>query len=245
MSVVEEKQKPSVAKKPKKKKDPRQTGNFQIRLRNNDQTKRLIYQIKTYLHIQNMHILLYERHRENKEIRNLLLNPVIMKAAYANTTGGEKTREKVSLVKEALKDDQLFKAIQKLIGIKTNSHNVSMMVRRVTGNYKSFWTKLKNGDKDARPPKAKRLRTANHFSLPLESGKWSLKRKNKIGLTLRNKQVLVDLPHEGILKEKGIENITGVSLVFSNGSLYLSFTYNKPELQKEIEQVRARKVRDI
>jgi len=77
----------------------------------------------------------------------------------------------------------------------------------------------------------------NHFSLSLEPSKWSLKRKNKIRITLKNKGVLVDMPYQGIIGSVGIENIKAVTLVYSNNELYLSFKYDKEALYSEYENV--------
>jgi len=212
---------PAQQKPPKKPKDPRQTGSFEIRMRRSKQQERIIHKIKTYLHIKNMQILLCDKYKEDKELRGLLLNHVIMKAVYANTTGGVKTREKIAFVKEKLRDEPLLKAIQKLVGSKVNSHNVAMVTRRVLGEYRTFWTNLKKGEKAA-PPGVKKLRRMNHFALPLEPNKWSLKRKNKVGITIGKKQILIDLPphrHYRIRRHRKYHR--AVTLLFKRRSLFL------------------------
>jgi len=232
---------PAQPKPPKKPKDPRQTGSFEIRMRRSKQQERIVHKIKTYLHIKNMQILLCDKYSEDKELRGLLLNPVVMKGVYANTTGGVKTREKIAFVKEKLRDEPLLKAIQKLVGSKVNSHNVSMVTRRVLGEYRTFWTNLKKGEKAA-PPGVKKLRRMNHFALPLERDKWSLKRRNTLRLTLGSKGVIIDLPHTGIIESVGTENITGLSLFYSNGDLYFSFTYKKPTLKTDLAKIKNKKI---
>ena len=91
--------------------------------------------------------------------------------------------------------------------------------------------------------KPKKLKNLNHFSLPLEQSKWSLGRKNQLGLTLGSRQFFIHLPHKGIIERVGKENIKSVMLVFSNDDLYVKFTYKKPlEAAKTFKKSSAKKL---
>uniref|UniRef100_UPI001B301D44 transposase n=1 Tax=Vibrio crassostreae TaxID=246167 RepID=UPI001B301D44 len=86
------------------------------------------------------------------------------------------------------------------------------------------------------PPKAKKLQRLNNASLPLEGSKFSIKsakvgkkRVEVLGLTVWKKQILVPLKHKGMITKVGIKNINNAKLSYSNGFLFVDFTYIKTQ----------------
>ena len=115
-----------------------------------------------------------------------------------------------------------------------NDKNVSMIIRRIKGEWNTFFTQIEqyrnnpNGFKGRpKPPKAKKLSKVIHASIPLEVSKFSLKKHNKIGLTLGRKQFLMRLNHKGMIEAVGIANINNIKVVLSNNEIYLQFSYTK------------------
>ena len=120
-----------------------------------------------------------------KEMFNLLLNPVIMKAVLNRNTGGIKTKE---------------------------------IIAKVNAYFQPSY------------PKAKKLSQVFHYSLPLESSKFSLRKSSKglLGITLGKKIFYVYIGHTGIeskhyFKDKIINNVT---ISYSHGHIYYNFSYS-------------------
>ena len=171
-----------------------------------------------------------------KEIFNLLLNPVIMKAVLNKNSGGPKTRDNIAKVNHYFQHNQLFsQAIHTSNSL--NDKNISMIIRRLKKDWSNYFSALKefnyNNPKGltGKPsyPKAKKLSQVFNYSLPLESDKFSLKKSNKglLGITLGKKMFYVYIGKTGInskyyFKDKLINNVT---VSYSHGHIYYNFTY--------------------
>ncbi len=219
--------------------------------------KSLLFQ---YKHLENIiNILLYQqftlnqklknninkdkgKDKENelmvgKEIFNLLLNPVIMKAVLNQNTGGIKTKENIAKVNAYFQYNELFKqAIQ--TAKQLNDKNISMIIRRLSKDWSNYFSALKDFNHgnpkgltgQPQYPKAKKLSQVFNYSLPLESDKFSLKKSNKglLGITLGKKMFYVYIGHTGMeskyyFKDKIINNVT---VSYSHGHIYYNFSYS-------------------
>ena len=174
-----------------------------------------------YKHLENMlNILLQNELKkvnlvENKDDRdytifNLLLNPMIMKAVISNNLGGEKTKENIKLINDYFKDNELFISLKKM-GEILNDKNISMIVRRLKKDWNNIFERRKDYFQDKSKftgepkfPKAKSLAKTYQYSIPLEESKFSLKRKNVLGLTLFKKQIQTHFKTNKYVKSKNI-----------------------------------------
>lgn len=211
--------------------------------------KSLLFQ---YKHLENiLNILLQQQfnknqillnHKDNnldkeselilgKEMFNLLLNPIIMKAVLNHNTGGIKTKETIAKVNNYFQHNNLFnQAIQ--ASKQLNDKNISMIIRRLKKDWSNYFSSLKDynqGNKlglTGKPsyPKAKKLSQVFNYSVPLESDKFSLKKSHKglLGITLGKKMFYVYIGNSFYFKDKVINNVT---ISYSHGHIYYNFTY--------------------
>lgn len=182
-----------------------------------------------YRHFENMLLILIKNnnnlHKEGKDTNDFkyLLNYSVMRAVLRSTEGG-KDKEKVGYIKEKYKDNQLMRDLIILSG-ELKIHNISMIIRRVKGQFKRFFTTVKT-DKTSRPPKAKKLSTLVEYSIPLDKNSWSLKNENLLGINLSDKMFYIYLKQDHLIEiVKDLNNIDSVTICLSNNDIYLHFTY--------------------
>jgi len=110
-----------------------------------------------------------------------------------------------------------------LLGKELKVHNLSMIIRRIKGQYKTYFSKLKKDD-NANPPKAKKLSKLREYSIPLDVNGWSLKQEDLLGINLNDKMFYVHVEHCNLKKVvKNLDNITSVTIHYSNSEIYLHF----------------------
>lgn len=202
--------------------------------------------ILSYKHLENMlNILLKTELDKIYEIEiiedrdysmfNLLLNPTIMKAVLSNTNGAEKTKDNIALVNDYFKDNELFKNAKEM-GHILNDKNISMIVRRLSKDWNNIFDKRK--EFFANPsaftgvpqfPSAKKIAKVHQYSIPMEQDKFSLKRKNVLGLTVFKRMIYTRFRTNDYVSSKTIKSMT-VSL--SNGNIYYNFNYEVPKQDK-------------
>lgn len=167
-----------------------------------------------------------------KTIFWLLLNPIIMKAVLSNNSGGLKTKYSITLVNTYFKDNDLFQQAKALYK-DLNSHNISMIIRRLNKDWKNHFSSLKefyNGNLKGltgKPsyPKPKKLSKVFNYSLPLETSKFSLKKLNQglLGITIGKKMIYTYIGKNiDYIENKTINNVT---ISYSHGHIYYQFTY--------------------
>ena len=202
--------------------------------------------ILSYKHLENMlNILLkteldkiYEKEiieDRDYSMFNLLLNPTIMKAVLSNTNGAEKTKDNIALVNDYFKDNELFKNAKEM-GYILNDKNISMIVRRLSKDWNNIFDK--RTEFFANPsaftgvpqfPSAKKIAKIHQYSIPMEQDKFSLKRKNVLGLTVFKRMIYTRFRTNDYVSSKTIKSMT-VSL--SNGNIYYNFNYEVPKQDK-------------
>ena len=186
--------------------------------------------IYKYRHFENMLLILvknnYNSYKENKDTNDFkyLTDHTVMRAVLTSSEGGTK-KEKADYIKEKYKDNQLMTDLIKA-SKELKIHNLSMIIRRVKGQFKTFFTTIKT-DKQARPPKPKKLSTLVQYSIPLDINSWSLKRKNLFGINLSDKMFYIYSKQENLIKiVKNLKNIKSLTLCLSNNDIYLHFIYS-------------------
>ncbi|WIF94211.1 transposase [Caminicella sporogenes] len=207
---------------------------YKMRIKNKKFKSKVIDYIYKYRHFENMYIILLN---QDYKLRigdfRLLTNYEIMRALFRRTTP-KKLEEKLTYIRNKYKNHQIM---NDLINLSKNLkiHNLVEIMKRIKAEYKGYFTKIKNGDYKARPPKPKKLSKLTNYTIPLDSYKgFSLKRKNQIGINLNNKMIRTYINHKELEKVVGkLTKINTVHLNFSNNELYLLFIYEKEE--KEIK----------
>ena len=148
----------------------------------------------------------------------------VLRAVLRNNEGGKQI-ENVQYIKDKYKNNQHMIDLIKLSqGLKV--HNLCYIINRLKANFKSFFTKVKNGDKTAKPPKPKKLKLVNKYSILVDKIAVSYKIKDKIGINLNNKMFYIDFQHKNLPK-----NIQSLSIVYSNGEIYLHISHKPNELE--------------
>lgn len=215
--------------------------------------------ILSYKHLENMlNILLKTELDKIYEIEiiedrdysmfNFLLNPTIMKAVLSNTNGAEKTKDNIALVNDCFKDNQLFKSAKEM-GHILNDKNISMIVRRLSKDWNNIFDKRK--EFFANPsaftgvpqfPSAKKIAKVHQYSIPMEQDKFSLKRKNVLGLTVFKRMIYTRFRTNDYVNSKTIKSMT-VSL--SNGNIYYNFNYEVAKQDKVKTSSKVQKVQKV
>lgn len=204
--------------------------------------------ILSYKHLENMLNILLKKEldkiylvpeKENRDFSmfNLLTNSVIMKAVLGNTAGKEATAETIALVNNYFGADEIFISAKQMVE-NINAHNMSMIVRRLCSDWNNAREKraLYFADRSAftgepRYPQQKKLSKVYQYSVPLEKAKFTLKRKNVLGINVYKKMIYTRFPTNDYIKDKIIQSMT-VSL--SHGNIYYNFSYVVPESEKQI-----------
>ena len=202
-----------------------------------------------YKHVENMLNIILNRESEiifalpadkrDYTVFNLLTNSIIMKAVISGNNGGEKTQKGIAQCKAHLelhhKDlyQQLLSEGQQL-----NDKNISQVITRLAKDWKNSFKNLKAyyADKSGKKftgkpdtPKAKKLSKVFNYSVPLEVSKFSLKKKNRLGINIWKKMEYVFFRENDYLKDKTINNVT---VALSHGHIYYQLSYQNKKNDK-------------
>ena len=200
-----------------------------IKVTNKEDKEKIRDYIYKYRHFENMLLILvknnYNAYKEKKDTNDFkyLTNYSVLRAVLRSTKGG-KDKKKADYVKEKYKDNQLMIDLIKL-SEELKIHNLSMIIRRVKGQFKRFFKTIKV-DKQVRPPKPKKLSNLVEYSIPLDINSWSLKNENLLGINLSNKMFYIYSKQKSLIKiAKDLKHIKSLTLCLSNNDIYLHFTY--------------------
>lgn len=204
-----------------------------------------------YKHLENMLNIILGKEVESifalpKEKRdfsffNLLTNSIIMKAVISGNSGGEKTQESIKKCKSFLSENH-NDIYQQLLseGQQLNDKNISQIVTRLAKDWKNSFKKLSLYYANSRKftgkpeiPKPKKLSKVFNYSVPLEVSKFSLKKKNRLGINIWKKMEYVFFRDNDYIKDKRINNVT---VALSHGHIYYQISYeskNEPKKNKQ------------
>ena len=206
-----------------------------------------------YKHLENMLNIILNKEAESifalsKDKRdfsffNLLTNSIIMKAVISGNSGGEKTQGSVQKCKTFLTENH-NDIYQQLLseGQQLNDKNVSQIVTRLGKDWKNSFKNLSKyyanpGKFTGKPetPKIKKLSKVFNYSVPLEVSKFSLKKKDRLGINIWKKMEYVFFRDNDYIKDKRINNVT---VALSHGHIYYQISYeNKKESEESSEQI--------
>lgn len=188
-------------------------------------------------HWENMYlILLLLDYKQDIGDFKHLTNYEIMRAVLRDNEGGEKDSDRVAYIKEKYKDHQLM---QDLIrgSQDLKIHNLVMHMKKVKGEYKGFFTKVKRGEK-ANAPKPKKLAKTTHYTLKLDKHKaisfTKFKQgKDELGINLDNKTRYIHFPVEVFTKliKDDLSNFACLDIQFSNNEIYFLITYELDDIE--------------
>lgn len=213
-----------------------------------------------YKHLENMLNIILGKEAEGifalpKEKRdfsffNLLTNSIIMKAVISGNSGGEKTQGSIQKCKSFLTEKHNDIYLQLLSeGLQLNDKNISQIITRLAKDWKNSFKNLSKyyanpGKFTGKPetPKPKKLSKVFNYSVPLEVSKFSLKKKDRLGINIWKKMEYVFFRDNDYIKDKRINNVT-VALL--HGHIYYQISYeskteNKLQVKNE-QQVSERK----
>jgi len=186
-------------------------------------------------HWENVYlILLLQDYKQGIGDFKHLTNFKVMRAVLKDNEGG-KVKERVSYIKEKYKNHVLM---QDLIegSQELKIHNLVMIMKKVKGEYKAFFTKIKRGEK-AKPPKPKKLAKTTHYTLKLDKHKsvsltYLKKGEDKLGINLDTKTRYSYFPAEVFKKliKDNLANFTCMNIQFSNNVIYFLITYEVEDI---------------
>lgn len=201
-----------------------------IRIKDKKDRNKLFKKMLEYKHFENMLLILiqqnYDLFKDEKETNDFgyFCDYRVMRALVSGTEGG-KAKEKVEYIRKKYQDNKLFEQLLEQ-GKKLKTHNLAMVIKRVKANYKSFFTKIKNGDSQARPPKPKKLCKITHYCVPLDINGWTIKKNNYIGINLDKTMMYFYVRHTVLVDLiKTLERLQAISIALSNGDMYLKIHY--------------------
>lgn len=193
-----------------------------------------------YKHVENMLNIILNREsdiifalpadKRDYTVFNLLTNSIIMKAVISGNNGGEKTQKGIAQCKAYLElhHNDLY---QQLLseGQQLNDKNISQIITRLAKdwknslkNLKAYYAKSKKFTGKPNTPKAKKLSKVFNYSVPLEVSKFSLQKKNRLGINIWKKMEYVFFRDNDYLKDKTINNVT---VALSHGHIYYQLSY--------------------
>ena len=162
----------------------------------------------------------------HKDLYKYFLENDVIRAAVKNRVGGKKAF-KVEVVQRGLEDWQLYKDLKE-VSKDLQIKNLYKELKKVNAGFKSFYTKQKNGDKDARPPKPKKFSKAHRITIPIDQDCLSFKKKDFVKVNINSKMIEFALKHATISKVTySVENIQSAELISSQSELVLSLLYKK------------------
>jgi len=182
---------------------------------------------------------------------NLLTSPMIMKAVLSGNEGGEKTKRDILKCKTWLisNEPELYSSMTE-VGAELNDKNISQIITRLKKDWSLSLKNLKlwYADKSkftGKPgtPKPKKLSKVYNYSVPLEVSKFSLSKKDTLGINIFKKMKSVFLKNNQYIENKIINNVT---VLLSHGHIYykLSWIDKIKEKQIEIKQGKTEKKKD-
>jgi len=184
-------------------------------------------------HFQNMLLILIHKHGETvipetkHKLRNLLLSPSLVRNFASGAPGG-KDKEKLLYIEELLKDEDIFQNLKEHAKEKLKDKNVYKLVLKLKSAFKGFWTKKKDGDKTAQPPKSKKLAKFTKYAIAIDQCAYSFKKKDKVRINFNEKMSDFSLSHEKVLNLVGsFDKIQSLELIFRHEKIYLSVIYHK------------------
>ena len=231
--------------------------NFRMRIGCDQIAKELWESARTLKHLKNMYLVLREecyllsKGEEAKyklglgpdhctdEFLACLKDPEILRALLYGRKGGRKA-EKVLSTQDLLKDLEIFKDMRKAAS-KLQAKSVFQMFKDVKAAFKSFYTKRKNGDDLARPPRPRKLSKSRVLSIPIDQDCLSLKKKDLVGLNVNGKMIRLKMDHKNLLKVVPVlSQIKAAEILCSEHSAYVKFIYDKekPDVQREVKDTK-------
>lgn len=223
----------------KKEDDEKEYSCMKIRCKDKKMIPFLYKKMKATKHFENILLILIDQDfkQNNSKNFNLLTNGDVMRAVLRNNVGGKKA-EKVRYLQEFYKNNELMKSLKE-VSKELKIHNLTEQIKDIKKNYNSFFTKIKNGDTKAKPPKPRKLSKISNATIFTDGYKafsYKMRRKNdkgrKIGINLDTSMKYTYLPHKHIEKVVGkMENIANVNIGYSNGNFYYLINYKKPAVE--------------
>lgn len=208
-----------------------------IKIRNKEDKEEIRDYFYKYRHFENMLLILiknnYNLSKEEKDRNDFkyLSDYSVMRAVLRSTEGG-KHKGKADYIKEKYKDNQLMRDLI-ILSEELKIHNLSMIIRRIKGQFKGFFKKVKT-DKTSRPPCPKKLSNLVEYSIPLDQNSWSLKKENLLGINLSDKMFYIYLKHDHLIEiVKDLKNIDSLTICLSNNDIYLHVTYKYLRQEKQ------------
>lgn len=182
---------------------------------------------------------------------NLLTSPMIMKAVLSGNDGGDKTKKDILKCKTWLinNEPELYSSMTEM-GAELNDKNISQIITRLKKDWSLSLKNLKlwYADKSkftGKPgtPKPKKLSKVYNYSVPLEVSKFSLSKKDILGINIFKKMKSVFLKNNKYIENKIINNVT---VLLSHGHIYykLSWIDKVKEKQVEIKEGKTEKKKD-
>lgn len=207
-----------------------------------------------YKHLENMLNIILGKEAEsifalpkgNRDFSffNLLTNSIIMKAVISGNNGGDKTQDSIRKCKALLieKHNELYQQML-AFGQQLNDKNISHIITRLGKDWKNSFKNLSlyyanPGRFTGKPetPKPKKLSKVFNYSVPIEVSKFSLKKKNRLGINIWKKMEYVFFRDNNYIKEKRINNVT---VALSHGHIYYHISYeSKTEPEENKLQVK-------
>ena len=214
---------------------------IKVRIKDRHITNYLKDKIFLTQHFENMMIILINQdlNQNNGNNFNLLTNGRVMRAVFTNNSGG-KLKDDVDYIRNKYKNNSLMHDIINVTK-ELKIHNIVEQIKNIKKNYKSTYTKSKNGDFKANKPSPKALTYANHITLYMDGYKSiTFKRKNTIGINLNDKMIYTHVNHEPLLNIfNDFTNVKNINLNYSNGYIYMIINYIECEsninITKEIK----------
>lgn len=188
--------------------------------------------IMSSLHFQNLLILLldenYELFKKSKtqNLQKYLLNKRVMRAVVSGAKGG-KNEDGVKLLLKNYQDHKIFENLLS-VGKTLKEKNIAQLVGKLKAAYKSFYTKRKNGDKEAEPPSPQKLSKIKNFAIPIDQCAFSFAKKDFLRINLDKKMQSFHLNHSKLLKVvENLKNIQSLELMYKHEEIYFSLSYHK------------------
>lgn len=223
------------------KKEKKNLNTFSIHETNLDVAHYFKKAILTHKHLENILNIIINKEvdkvfslpKEQRDFKlyNLLVNPMIMKAVIANTSGADSTKSNISFVNQALKDEPLLSDLKQL-GTVLNDKNVSCIISRLKKDWsnslkalKKYYAKPSAFTGKPSTPKAKKLSKVFNYSVPLEVSKFSMSHieNDKVGITIYKKSKKIYLKNNDYIRNK---KINGITVCLSHGHIYYDFNYH-------------------
>lgn len=217
---------------------------MKVRIKDNNLISFLKNKMYSTKHFENILLILIQQDYTQNQGKNFkyLINGKVMRAVLVSSKGG-KNAEKVNYIKEFYKNNELMNS---LIEVSKNLkvHNLVEQIKDIKKNYKSYFTKVKKGDTQARPPKAKKLSKIHNMTIFMDGYKgFTFKhpkksKNNTLGFNLDEKMRYTHVNHEKIIDVVGnLNNIDNININYSNGNFYFLINYTNKAIPLEPETV--------